>query len=58
MAALHGVTGAWDELILLVAGIVIAVAVVHLTRRESRKSPEESSPDHESAAPGDRGESG
>jgi len=57
LAALHGVTGGWDELVLLVAGIVVAVAVVHLSRREAkeREGPPE---EHDRAAPGDRSEPG
>ena len=30
---LHGETGGWDELIILVAGVVLAVVVVKMTRR-------------------------
>jgi hypothetical protein len=38
---LHGVTGGWDELIVLAAGIVLAIFVVKWTSRSARDEDDE-----------------
>ncbi len=41
LLALRGVFGGWDELIVLIAGVIVAIAVAHVTQRTAFRDDED-----------------
>ena len=49
--ALHGAFGRWDELVRLVAGVLLAIAVVYFTQRKQQDDEDDLAPPNETRQP-------